>query len=92
MRQLGGTCFKALVFGNGAQADASAQAVQQSGCSIDVVRVPLDADHTVAAQRYGAQDGTTYLLRPDQHVAARWHHPSANAVRNAYARATAQPA
>lgn len=27
-----------------------------------------------AAELYGAQDGTAYLLRPDMHIAARWQH------------------
>jgi 3-(3-hydroxy-phenyl)propionate hydroxylase len=40
------------------------------------------------AERYDAKDGTTYLLRPDQHVAARWRAFDANAVRGALARAT----
>ena len=37
------------------------------------------------AARYG--DGLTYLVRPDQHVAARWREPSAEAVRSAHRRA-----
>jgi 3-(3-hydroxy-phenyl)propionate hydroxylase len=41
------------------------------------------------AQRYDARDGTVYLLRPDQHVAARWRAFDAAAVRAAVARATA---
>jgi len=40
------------------------------------------------AERYDAHPGTTYLLRPDQHVAARWRKIDPNAVRSALARAT----
>ncbi|KAB2899960.1 MAG: FAD-dependent oxidoreductase [Burkholderiaceae bacterium] len=41
----------------------------------------------LAAQRLDAQPGTAYLVRPDQHVCARWRAPSAPAVRAAIAHA-----
>ena len=40
------------------------------------------------ARRYDAQPGTTYLIRPDQHVCARWRHFDPDAIADALARAT----
>ncbi|MDP3513282.1 MAG: FAD-dependent oxidoreductase [Sulfuritalea sp.] len=48
----------------------------------------LEDARGVAARRYDAQPGTVYLLRPDQHVAARWRSFGADKVRAAVARAT----
>ena len=51
----------------------------------------LVVDHQgIAARRFDAQPGTAYLLRPDQHVAARWRWLDAAAVAAALARATGQ--
>ena len=87
MRQMCETRFTALVFGDGPAAQASRRAVADSGLSLNVVNVPLDEAHALAARRYDAQDGTTYLIRPDQHVSARWRNPSADALRAAHERA-----
>jgi 3-(3-hydroxy-phenyl)propionate hydroxylase len=42
------------------------------------------------ARRYDARPGTFYLLRPDQHVAARWRRVEPALVQAALARATGQ--
>ncbi|MFE8646423.1 FAD-dependent monooxygenase [Sphingomonas sp. NCPPB 2930] len=54
--------------------------------SLQVLRVPDTAAHATAWRRYDARPGTTYLLRPDQHIAARWRAPTADAVRDAVRR------
>jgi 3-(3-hydroxy-phenyl)propionate hydroxylase len=55
----------------------------------------IDGDSVVdtsglAARRYDATPGCAYLLRPDQHVCARWRAPTEAAVRAAWARALLQ--
>ena len=45
-----------------------------------------------ACDRYDARPGTTYLVRPDQHVAARWRRFDPAAITVALARAIALPA
>ena len=42
----------------------------------------------LAARRYDARPGTCYLVRPDQHICARWRAFDAAAVTAAIARAT----
>jgi len=42
----------------------------------------------LAARRYDAQPGTLYLIRPDQHVCARWRRADSAAVSAALRRAT----
>ncbi len=46
----------------------------------------VDAQGLVA-QRYDLQPGSLVLLRPDQHVIARWRRPTAQAVQHAIQRA-----
>ena len=72
-----------VVFG----ADASAVHDAANGAvPIQVVRLSAEG---IAAQRYDAQPGTVYLLRPDQHVCARWRAPQTADVSAALQRALA---
>ncbi|WP_027995819.1 FAD-dependent oxidoreductase [Simplicispira psychrophila] len=59
----------------------------QAGTAPEGVRVLHDSAGRFA-QRYDATPGTTYLLRPDQHVAARWRAFDATHLAAALARAT----
>ncbi|MFZ2649204.1 MAG: FAD-dependent oxidoreductase [Burkholderiaceae bacterium] len=45
--------------------------------------------HGLLAQRYDGRSGTLYLLRPDQHVCARWRSAQADQLRAALRRALA---
>lgn len=55
---------------------------------IDGLSVLLLPPAGPAAQRYDARPGTCYLLRPDQHVAARWRRLDPAAVRAALQKAS----
>jgi 3-(3-hydroxy-phenyl)propionate hydroxylase len=59
----------------------------KAGPAPEGLRVFVDANNRFA-ERFDAQSGTTYLIRPDQHVAARWRNFDALAVKAALARAT----
>ena len=74
LRQLGGR-FTALVFED-AGAAAAAQSMRDWAVPVELLRVGpggdiADVDGRLA-ERYDAKPGTTYLFRPDQHVAARF--------------------
>ncbi len=57
--------------------------------AIEVPGVPVIVDaQGWIAKRYDGKAGTAYLLRPDQHVAARWRQLDAARVQQALARAT----
>lgn len=43
----------------------------------------------LVTQRYDGQDGTVYLIRPDQHVAARWRRFDSNKIQAAIKRCLA---
>ena len=59
----------------------------QSG-ELEDGRVVVDVDG-LARERYDAEPGTVYLIRPDQHVAARWRQIDLNKLQAALSRATA---
>jgi 3-(3-hydroxy-phenyl)propionate hydroxylase len=50
----------------------------------------LEDAEGLVAKRFDARPGTAYLIRPDQHVAARWRRFDAGDVRAALARAIAR--
>ena len=60
----------------------------KAGSAPDSLRTLEDVKNRFA-ERYDARPGTTYLIRPDQHVAARWRGFDISAINAALARATA---
>ena len=67
--------FKILHFGN-----------TPPSTNVEVVQLPCSG---LAAGRYDACKGATYLVRPDQVVAARWKSATSNNIMRAYRRAMA---
>ncbi len=88
--------FTLLAFGNAVgAADVAALAHAPIPCRVVQVGGGATAGATViedreglVARRYDGRFGTVVLLRPDQHVAARWRAFDAARVRAAIARAT----
>jgi 3-(3-hydroxy-phenyl)propionate hydroxylase len=77
-----GTRFTLLAFGNGAAAEMPK--------GVGAIRIGDGgfADPAgLAATRYDAEPGTSYLLRPDGYVAARFRHPTRERLDAALARA-----
>ncbi|MBK6867024.1 MAG: FAD-dependent oxidoreductase [Burkholderiales bacterium] len=62
--------------------------VAKKGQASDGLKTLIDTKGCIA-QRYDLQPGSTYLARPDQHVAARWRTLDAGKIKAAVARATA---
>jgi 3-(3-hydroxy-phenyl)propionate hydroxylase len=79
-----GSQFTLLEFANGAAVDAPE--------GVGAIRIGGTNGYSdtagFAAQRYDAEPGTAYLLRPDGYVAARFRHPSRAALQSALARAS----
>ncbi len=71
------------------QADIPVQpvVVAATGCAPEGIRTVLDV-RGLMAERYDARNGTTYLTRPDQHVAARWRALNVDSIRAAVNTAT----
>ena len=95
-----GGAFTLLTFGEVVDA-ATARRLASSAIACRVVQVGgraapdgvstlTDAQGLVAA-RYDGRAGTCYLLRPDQHVCARWRSFELATVKAAIARATGNP-
>ncbi|MEJ7667392.1 MAG: FAD-dependent oxidoreductase [Casimicrobiaceae bacterium] len=68
--------------------DAVSCRIVQVGGAVRTDRTVIFDETGLVARRYDGQPATSYLLRPDQHVCARWRAFDANAVRGAIARAT----
>jgi NADPH2:quinone reductase len=78
---------------SGPEKAAIALAAEQwraQGGLLKIVTLPLAVANGEAWARYGVQaDGAAYLVRPDQHVCARWRAPTAADVAAALKRALA---
>ena len=77
-----GTRFTVLAFGNGAAAE-----VPEGVGAIRIGDGGFADAAGFAATRYDAEPGTSYLLRPDGYVAARFRHPTREGLDAALARA-----
>ncbi|RDI22703.1 FAD-dependent oxidoreductase [Pseudacidovorax intermedius] len=73
-----GPDFTLLVFG-----EAPHWVRELPGVAVRCLGQDLIDAQGVLARRLDAQPGTAYLVRPDQHVCARWRRPSLEAVRAA---------
>ena len=95
LRQVGGQ-FSVLLFADAASA-VNVQSLQSLALPVLLVlpagvKAPagvaaIEDSEGLLAARFDAQPGTVYLLRPDQHVAARWRALDVAALQSALSRA-----
>jgi len=88
LNQIADSRFSVLVFGQ----DPGIKEMDVDGIPCDILVVGKDIldSKNLLKERYDGKEGTTYLLRPDQHVAARWRTFDQTKIENALKRATAQ--
>ncbi|WP_456386398.1 FAD-dependent oxidoreductase [Profundibacter sp.] len=66
------------------------QGLNACGIEIETIRLAADESPELAARYLGDAKGAIYLMRPDQHVAARWSSYDKSAILGALKTATAQ--
>ena len=86
LRRLGGSAFTVLLF-DGPHTSALQREIEAAAEALVPLQVVVVPAEGAAAERYDARPGTAYLLRPDQHVCARWRQPDAARVAAALRRA-----
>ena len=98
-----GSAFTLLHFGSDTAAPPDLRSLGNLRPELRLVHINGQADASAAGAvladpeglaraRYGGAPGVTYLIRPDQHVAARFARYDPDAVRRALARATLKEA
>ena len=94
-----GNRFALMVFVDGEQGldpaqRTSLQTLAHAAIPVQLITVgrggDVDDPQGLVARRYDAQPGTAYLIRPDQHVVARWRGVNLAAVQAALDRASGQ--
>ncbi len=83
-----GGAFTILTFGESARSDTLN--VDGISCYVRTVGVDIEDVKGRLTERYDGQPGTTYLIRPDQHVAARWRQFDETKIASALHRAIAK--
>jgi 3-(3-hydroxy-phenyl)propionate hydroxylase len=86
LQALSVSCGSAPLRANALPVTATPFIVAPSPMNIPGIQVIVDTQGLIA-QRYDAKPGTTYLLRPDQHVVARWRTLETAQLQAALARA-----
>ncbi|MDV7340597.1 FAD-dependent oxidoreductase [Terasakiella sp. A23] len=88
LNHIGNSRFVVLSFDENLRMDT----MNVAGIECDVVVVGHDIEDPkgLLKERYDGKDSTTYLIRPDQHVAARWRTFDQGYIEAAVKRATAQ--
>ena len=90
LSHLGGA-FSLLMFGGAAEQREEIQrrfADNLRVLSVGASGAMIVDTEGLATARYGAQGGAVYLVRPDQHIAARWKNPTPGTITDALARAS----